>query len=496
MSKYYLIVFLSFFLTIERANCGSLFTISEDTAWGCGSAADFAITSNSIKVTNISSNSINITWRKLIQNVGTWETAVQDKNNTYLSSVTEKSFALSPSEEADLRMHLYPDGVPGSGSIELLVFNADSSSATGDTILFNFEALNLSLGSPSDTTIYCGDTVTIDGQGFGYDFCTWTSPLNYVVDSGDCYLTVNPPTTQYYYLNYYIDSLPACEMQQSIRIEVVLPTANDICMVTVDSASGFNAIIWDTLPQEMDIFYEIYRQKTDGTYEEIGQNTQTNGGIFLDSTSNPSQKADRYYIITSDNCSNLVYSSTHKTIHLTMNQGINGEINLIWDDYEGFNYNTYMIWRGSAKNNMSLIDSVQSSLTSYTDLTPPSGGIYYQIGITHPSGCDPGTGKRIQDFNSARSNVVDNSANSIKKIKEDNSKLKLYPNPADNSVSFELPFEVAGLKYEFFNNLGQIVLFGNLTSKSIDISKLQQGLYHVKVYSNKGIYHQELEILH
>ncbi|PCH69110.1 MAG: hypothetical protein COC01_02140 [Bacteroidetes bacterium] len=75
------------------------------------------------------------------------------------------------------------------------------------------------------------------------------------------------------------------------------------------------------------------------------------------------------------------------------------------------------------------------------------------------------------------------------------SKFKLYPNPTDNSVTFDLPIGALGSKYEFMNNIGQVVLTGNLTSKTVDVSKLQQGLYHVKVYSTKGIYYQELEIL-
>jgi len=75
------------------------------------------------------------------------------------------------------------------------------------------------------------------------------------------------------------------------------------------------------------------------------------------------------------------------------------------------------------------------------------------------------------------------------------SRFKLYPNPTDNSVSFELPNDMLGSRYEFLNNIGQVVLSGKLTSKSVDVSQLQQGLYHVKIYSTNGTYYQELEIL-
>ncbi|PCH69983.1 MAG: hypothetical protein COC01_00025 [Bacteroidetes bacterium] len=75
------------------------------------------------------------------------------------------------------------------------------------------------------------------------------------------------------------------------------------------------------------------------------------------------------------------------------------------------------------------------------------------------------------------------------------SKIKMYPNPADQNVSFDVPKSILGSRYEFVNNIGQVVLKGNLTLKSIDVSTLQQGLYHVKIYSNVGFYDKQLEIL-
>ncbi|MBL4654638.1 MAG: T9SS type A sorting domain-containing protein, partial [Bacteroidia bacterium] len=75
------------------------------------------------------------------------------------------------------------------------------------------------------------------------------------------------------------------------------------------------------------------------------------------------------------------------------------------------------------------------------------------------------------------------------------SSFKLYPNPTDRSVSFDIPNDMLGPRYEFLNNIGQVVLSGNLTTKNLDVSQLHQGLYHVRVYSSKRVYYQELEIL-
>ncbi|MBC8343238.1 MAG: T9SS type A sorting domain-containing protein, partial [Bacteroidetes bacterium] len=45
--------------------------------------------------------------------------------------------------------------------------------------------------------------------------------------------------------------------------------------------------------------------------------------------------------------------------------------------------------RGTHPDSLLLIDSIQSSLNSYTDLSPPSGLLYYQVGVVMPDTCSP-----------------------------------------------------------------------------------------------------------
>ena len=49
-------------------------------------------------------------------------------------------------------------------------------------------------------------------------------------------------------------------------------------------------------------------------------------------------------------------------MHLSTNQGIGGEVNLIWDEYEGFPIVYYYILRDSTANgNWEVLDSVSSN---------------------------------------------------------------------------------------------------------------------------------------
>ncbi|MBL4655879.1 MAG: T9SS type A sorting domain-containing protein, partial [Bacteroidia bacterium] len=85
-------------------------------------------------------------------NIGTWEVAICDKNNCYLSSVTEKEFTLSGSEPGKegeigiLNAHFYPDGVIGVGFLDLkLVNTADTTDAV--TITYKAQAYPTGIGN-------------------------------------------------------------------------------------------------------------------------------------------------------------------------------------------------------------------------------------------------------------------------------------------------------------------------------------------------------------
>jgi len=205
-----------------------------------------------------------------------------------------------------------------------------------------------------------------------------------------------------------------------------------ICLITVDTTSTKNVILWKKLLTTGIDRFRIYKETTSsGIYALIGNVAYDSLSSFIDVTSNPSQKADRYRITTIDTCGNESNpSGSHKTLHLTVNPGLNGEINLIWDHYEGFAFNTYRIWRSDSTANLVLIDSIQNTLTSYSDQNPPPGVWHYQIEVIHPSGCIP---TKKSTYTSAISNIVDN----IGAFFQDND-IIIYPNPFNNSTTIEI----------------------------------------------------------
>jgi PKD repeat protein len=185
----------------------------------------------------------------------------------------------------------------------------------------------------------------------------------------------------------------------------------ELCLVGVDSANH-NRLIWERQNNALiDSFY-IYKESfIAGQYNQIGAIPFTQTSLFVDVNSNPAIQAYKYKIAAVDTCGGLtLLGNFHKTIHLTINAGLNGSWNLIWDGYQGFQFNTYRIYRGTNTNNMALLTQLPSSATSYTDLNPPSGTVYYQIEVLKNTGCYPDTtfAKANTNYNSSRSNTANN----------------------------------------------------------------------------------------
>lgn len=186
----------------------------------------------------------------------------------------------------------------------------------------------------------------------------------------------------------------------------------ELCIVGVDSANH-NRLVWERQANALiDSFYVYKESFIAGQYNKIGAIDFINTSVFTDLNSNPAIKAYKYKIAAVDTCGGLtLLGNYHKTIHLTINAGLNGSWNLIWDGYQGFTFNTYRIYRGPNGNNMSLLTQLPSSANSYTDLNPPSGSVYYQIEVIKNTGCFPDTAyaKANTNYNTSRSNTANNA---------------------------------------------------------------------------------------
>jgi hypothetical protein len=276
---------------------------------------------------------------------------------------------------------------------------------------------------------------------------------------------VNPGT----YSLIVTDTLD-CRMLLVATIPVEKPLVNPICMVTVDTNSKANEIYWDKLNKTGIDHYNIYRESSKyGQFTLIGEVKADMSGSYIDSLSDPSVRAYRYKISVVDTCgieSDL--SDYHKTIHLTMNVGLNNTVNLIWNRYEGFEVSTYNIYRRSAYSAWQLLETVSSDVNSWTDFHPVVDGSYF-IETLHPVGCNPDGGKG-KTLNSSRSNRASTQKSSVIGVEDakKQASLSLYPNPSNGIFNVHLTSETYNqIVFKLLDMSGKVI--------DVRVEKIQAG---------------------
>jgi len=74
--------------------------------------------------------------------------------------------------------------------------------------------------------------------------------------------------------------------------------------------------------------------------------------------------------------------------------------------------------------------------------------------------------------------------------------VSIYPNPANNVINIDLNNLNKVKEFTIYNDKSQVVLTPELTSKSIDVSKLSAGLYVIHIITDNLIINKKISILH
>ena len=331
----------------------------------------------------------------------------------------------------------------------------------------------LNIKANSDTIICLGDSVELElTTQYGYNSFFWNpyySKSKKIKIGGSGGINV-----------YALDSATGCSItSNTIQVSVLTPSIEPLCMVTVDSATGRNKLIWNVSPGKRTAYYNIYRESNfAGEFDLIGDADLTNAGTFLDTQVNPKQRPFTYYIDAIDSCNNKAeYSKyyAHTTLHLTANLGVNGENNLNWSDYVGiFPLNTYIIYRSNNSGKFTAIASVAATVKSFSDLTPPSGKNRYYIGIKGQTACDT-TGSTL----SINSNMVALGLLSTQDIKKQG--ISISPNPCSDFLEIQLG-AIPSTTLTIYNAQGSVVRQIQVSGESqprIQVSELPAGVYWI-----------------
>ena len=300
--------------------------------------------------------------------------------------------------------------VPPLGGLETVyALNSQSAWAAGDysLVLHTITGGTNLLISLSDTSAYCSGYAQLDAMtyynGTGTLSYSWSSS-SLLSDTAIANPIAGPmQQTETFYVTVTDGTISATD---SATVSINTLPADSICLVSVLDSLNHNVIVFEKhVPGPIE-YYNIYKETTvANVYDSIGFIPADSAGVFIDPNVNPAVQAYRYKISSVDSCGNeSALSNHHKTIHLTINQGLPGTWNLIWNNYEGVFINTYRIWRGDSIHNLTLLDSVAGNLTSYTDTLPPPTQVFYQIEVVSSYMCQPYNYKAQTNYNTSRSN--------------------------------------------------------------------------------------------
>lgn len=323
-------------------------------------------------------------------------------------------------------------------------------------------------------------TTTVSGGFLQYSYAWNSSPQQFTQDL----VNVAPG-------NYCVTLTDGngCKDTACGTIQAIVYDAPEICMVTVDTSTNYNLVIWEKpVTTGIDKYYIFRETSVSGVYNLIGTQNYSDISTFTDITSNSLQQSYRYELAIHDNCGlTSQQSAYHQTMHLTIYAGMGGSWNLNWNGYGGFTFNTYNIYRGTNPGNLTLLNSVSSNVTSYSDMTPPTGTVYYLIEVVKPAACNPSF-KTTNDFSSTLSNIASSDGLGIAEI-NNNDNIQVFPNPGNGLFTITLKGNVNNAEMEVVNSLGQIVysdiLNGN--TKTIDVSDISKGIYFIEVNSGDSI---------
>ena len=277
----------------------------------------------------------------------------------------------------------------------------------------------------------------------------------------------------------------------------------DICIVTVDSATGSNLVVWEK-PVVTDIdYYNIYREAC-GNVEGfiwVGSVDYDSLSQFVDYGANAMVKSWRYLMTTVNNCgTESDVSPIHKTIHLSATRQASNNVVVTWDDYSGFGYPEQYLWRYHSSTNWIIIDTLPFGTNLFIDTSSLAvDSVQYFIEAYPAFTC---TSTRAENHNSTRSNRGTLAPPNSSDVEENNefvSSINVYPNPSNGLFNLNFRVLEAGTSnLQVFDLAGRIVVdqalnvASGFNNYSLNMNGVSNGIYYVRIQLGTIQYHAKI----
>jgi hypothetical protein len=279
-----------------------------------------------------------------------------------------------------------------------------------------------------------------------------------------------------------------------------------ICMVSVDSSSQYNIIVWDkTLVNAGDtviVLREIssnnYQPIAKMPYDSLSQFTDTVRNLYFPNTGDPNTGTYRYKLQCSDTYGNYSQKSPyHNTIFFVNNSGI-----FTWlQPYEienGANpVTSYILMRDDLSNG--IWHDIGSVAGTQNFITDPQYATYqltasWKVRTSWAINCTP-TFKNTEVYNTSFSNIYKYSGSSINEYTVSGN-LIISPNPFSSETIITAGEKLKNASLVLYNSVGQQVRqIKNISGYTITLHRdnLTGGIYFIRLTEdNKNIATEKL----
>jgi len=392
---------------------------------------------------------------------------------------------------------LSPYASPVSNTTYTLTVTTPAGCTATDNVLVKVS--NLTVNAGVDKTGVCGAQVQLGAITTNYTGASADLHYKWTPSTGLNYDTIANPlatvgATKTYTLT--ISTKGGCTASDAVVVSSLQFSKPTISYVGINS-NNKNQLIWTNPTPTKDVLFNIYKETNiTNSYLKIGSLQSgiiSTSLVFVDTASMPDVQSNKYKLTMIDECGNeSAVSDYHKTMHLSINKGINTIWNLIWEAYEGYAVSTYNIYRGTTPANIQIIGSLSGSNTQFSDYTAPAGYVYYQVeAVSSTAAGARQLAKSSSEvaYYSSRSNIATNKSgiDGLYNVKDISDRLNVSPNPASCFVRLTVDDQgTADMQLYIYNAVGQVVKTQDnvYNGQLINVSTLNNGLYMLVVKSN------------
>ncbi|MBI2968980.1 MAG: SBBP repeat-containing protein [Bacteroidetes bacterium] len=392
----------------------------------------------------------------------------------------------------------------------------------GDNVYFTgkYVSTPASFGDVSLNPVGYFDMFTADIYNFSSAIVSFTDATCYSADNGTAVTTTSGGNQPYTYLwnttppqstssvnnlsagNFTVTITESFGCAQTSSVTITEPPMDSarICMVTVDSLSQYNIIVWDkTQFNSVDSFI-VFREITTNNYQPIARIPYDSLSMFVDTvrtlyfpnTGDPNNGTYRYKISVHDTCGSYSdMSPYHNTIYFLNNSGT-----FYWTQpytiENGANpVSNYILMRDdNSTGNWQAVASVAGTQQVISD---PLYAVYqstasWRVKTQWNISCSP-TLKNNTNYIYSLSNIYNNLITFSDENYSENPVI-IYPNPTDGQIIIFAPGQSIR-ELNIYSIIGERFYTSSATNTgkpiTINISDFRQGIYFLHIRTSDGV---------